>query len=143
MDYSLTAEVRAWYDQIPGFKVGILYGIHCDLVRLFQNQIGRQFPFTQPIRTHGINVGARRNPRGFQNRFPGTGCSNHHSCAFYRFTGRLHRSHIQAKLLAALTGKFGAALLAGIQGGVSVMLNTGDLSYLEAALDVGIDALRS
>jgi AcrR family transcriptional regulator len=35
-----------------------------------------------------------------------------------------------------------AALLAGIQGGVSVMLNTGDLSYLEAALDVGIDALR-
>jgi AcrR family transcriptional regulator len=36
-----------------------------------------------------------------------------------------------------------AALLAGIQGGVSVMLNTGDLSYLEAALDVGIDALRS
>ncbi|HEV7420975.1 MAG TPA: TetR/AcrR family transcriptional regulator [Mycobacterium sp.] len=35
-----------------------------------------------------------------------------------------------------------AALLAGIQGGVSVMLNTGDLSYLEAALDVGIANLR-
>ncbi|BBY31374.1 TetR/AcrR family transcriptional regulator [Mycolicibacterium sediminis] len=35
-----------------------------------------------------------------------------------------------------------AALLAGIQGGVSVMLSTGDLSYLEAALDVGIAALR-
>jgi hypothetical protein len=35
-----------------------------------------------------------------------------------------------------------AALLAGIQGGVSVLLNTGDLSYLEAALDVGIAALR-
>jgi AcrR family transcriptional regulator len=39
-------------------------------------------------------------------------------------------------------GRAAAALLAGIQGGVSVMLNTGDLSYLEAALDVGIAALR-
>jgi AcrR family transcriptional regulator len=37
----------------------------------------------------------------------------------------------------------GAALLAGIQGGVAIMLATGDLSYLEAALDEGIAALRS
>jgi len=36
----------------------------------------------------------------------------------------------------------GAALLAGIQGGVGIMLATGDLSYLEAALDTGIAALR-
>ena len=35
-----------------------------------------------------------------------------------------------------------AALLAGIQGGVGVMLATGDLSYLEAALDVGIESMR-
>lgn len=35
-----------------------------------------------------------------------------------------------------------AALLAGIQGGVGIMLSTGDLGYLEAALDTGIDALR-
>lgn len=35
-----------------------------------------------------------------------------------------------------------AALLAGIQGGVSVLLNTGDIGYLEAALDVGIAGLR-
>ena len=34
-----------------------------------------------------------------------------------------------------------AALLAGIQGGVGIMLATGDLTYLEAALDEGIDAL--
>jgi AcrR family transcriptional regulator len=34
------------------------------------------------------------------------------------------------------------ALLAGIQGGVSVLLATGELSYLEDALDVGIAALR-
>lgn len=36
-----------------------------------------------------------------------------------------------------------AALLAGIQGGVGIMLATGDLSYLEAALDVGIASLRA
>jgi len=35
-----------------------------------------------------------------------------------------------------------ASLLAGIQGGVGIMLATGDLSYLEAALDVGIASLR-
>jgi AcrR family transcriptional regulator len=35
-----------------------------------------------------------------------------------------------------------AALLAGIQGGVSIMLSTGDMSYLEAALDTGIESLR-
>lgn len=35
-----------------------------------------------------------------------------------------------------------AALLAGIQGGVGIMLATGDLSYLEAALDEGIAGLR-
>ena len=36
-----------------------------------------------------------------------------------------------------------AALLAGIQGGVSVLLSTGDIGYLEAALDVGIANLRA
>jgi AcrR family transcriptional regulator len=35
-----------------------------------------------------------------------------------------------------------ASLLAGIQGGVGIMLATGDLTYLEAALDEGIGALR-
>ena len=35
-----------------------------------------------------------------------------------------------------------ASLLAGIQGGVLVLMSTGDISYLEAALDVGIAALR-
>ncbi len=39
--------------------------------------------------------------------------------------------------------KVAAALLAGIQGGVGVLLATGDLSYLEAALDVGIESLRA
>ncbi|HEU0165056.1 MAG TPA: TetR/AcrR family transcriptional regulator [Thermomicrobiales bacterium] len=35
-----------------------------------------------------------------------------------------------------------AALLAGIQGGVVVMLATGEITNLEAALDVGIASLR-
>ncbi len=36
-----------------------------------------------------------------------------------------------------------AALLAGIQGGVVVMLSTGRIDHLEAALDVGIENLRA
>ncbi|MFC8824231.1 TetR/AcrR family transcriptional regulator [Streptomyces sp. NPDC057137] len=36
-----------------------------------------------------------------------------------------------------------AALLAGIQGGVSIMLSTGRSTHLRAALDVGIMRLRS
>lgn len=36
----------------------------------------------------------------------------------------------------------GAALLAGVQGGVGILISTGDLSYLESALDEGIAALR-
>jgi hypothetical protein len=35
-----------------------------------------------------------------------------------------------------------AALLAGLQGGVVIMLATGNISHLEIALDQGIDALR-
>ncbi len=49
----------------------------------------------------------------------------------------------QEKIAATVDpSRAAAALLAGIQGGVSVMLNTGDLGYLEAALDVGIQSLR-
>jgi AcrR family transcriptional regulator len=39
--------------------------------------------------------------------------------------------------------RIAAALLAGIQGGVGVLLATGDIGYLEAALDVGIASLRA
>ncbi|MDV3124278.1 TetR/AcrR family transcriptional regulator [Mycobacterium sp. 21AC1] len=49
----------------------------------------------------------------------------------------------QGKVAADLDAdRVAAALLAGVQGGVGVMLATGDLSYLEAALDTGIAALR-
>ena len=40
-------------------------------------------------------------------------------------------------------GRAAAALLAGIQGGVVVMLSTGRIDHLEAALDVGIGNLRA
>ncbi len=40
-------------------------------------------------------------------------------------------------------GRAAAALLAGIQGGVVVMLSTGRIDHREAALDVGIGNLRA
>jgi hypothetical protein len=39
-------------------------------------------------------------------------------------------------------GRRAAALLAGLQGGVLIMLATGEIAHLEAALDEGIAALR-
>src|ERR1700712_4776684 len=35
----------------------------------------------------------------------------------------------------------GRAILAGIQGGVTIMLATGDIAHLEAALDMGLESL--
>jgi AcrR family transcriptional regulator len=50
----------------------------------------------------------------------------------------------QEKIAATVDpSRAAAALLASIQGGVLVLISTGDLSYLEAALDVGIAALRA
>lgn len=36
-----------------------------------------------------------------------------------------------------------AALLAGIQGGVSILMSTGDSAHLRAAIDTGIEHLRT
>jgi AcrR family transcriptional regulator len=50
----------------------------------------------------------------------------------------------QGKIAAHIDpGRASAALLAGIQGGVGILLATGDISYLETALDLGIETLRS
>ncbi|MBX9922176.1 MAG: TetR/AcrR family transcriptional regulator [Mycolicibacterium frederiksbergense] len=50
----------------------------------------------------------------------------------------------QGKVAGAVDAeRSAAALLAGIQGGVGILLATGDLGYLEAALDVGIGTLRA
>lgn len=50
-------------------------------------------------------------------------------------TKRLVSAHLDA-------GQAAAALLAGVQGGVIMLLATGQLTHLEAALDVGIANLR-
>ena len=58
--------------------------------------------------------------------------------------GGIRDMQSQGKISARLDAeKSSAALLAGIQGGVGILLATGDLSYLEHALDVGIETLRS
>ena len=55
----------------------------------------------------------------------------------------IHAMQEQGKVAVSVDAdRAAAALLAGIQGGVGIMLATGDLSYLEAALDDGISALR-
>jgi AcrR family transcriptional regulator len=41
------------------------------------------------------------------------------------------------------TERAAAALLAGIQGGVVVLMSTGSITHLEAALDAGIESLRA
>ena len=53
--------------------------------------------------------------------------------------------HMQAqdKVNPTRRGPYRRRAAAGIQGGVGVMLATGDLSYLEAALDIGIESLRA
>ena len=55
----------------------------------------------------------------------------------------VHEMQRQGKIPAGIdSDRVAAALLAGIQGGVGIMLATGDLGYLQAALDVGIESLR-
>jgi AcrR family transcriptional regulator len=50
----------------------------------------------------------------------------------------------QGKVAAKLDAdRAAAAMVAGIQGGVSILLSTGELTHLEAALDVGIQHLRT
>ncbi len=51
-----------------------------------------------------------------------------------------HNGHLPMSLEADQTA---AALLAGIQGGVSIMLSTGQSVHLRAALDWGIERLRA
>jgi hypothetical protein len=56
--------------------------------------------------------------------------------------GVRHMQHQEKTPAAIDPDRAAAALLAGIQGGVAIMLATWDLSYLEAALDTGLHSLR-
>jgi AcrR family transcriptional regulator len=55
----------------------------------------------------------------------------------------IKQMQLQGKIASSTDAdRAAAALLAAIQGGVGIMLATGDASYLEAALDFGIGSLR-
>ena len=93
-------------------------GLHCPLAVLM-SEIGRTTPGAQAVTSALMDQW-------------------HHEIA----DGVRHMQE-QNKVAARLDAdRVAAALLAGIQGGVGVLLATGDLTYLEAALDVGIHALR-
>jgi AcrR family transcriptional regulator len=60
-----------------------------------------------------------------------------------RIAAGIRRMQAQGKIAPRLDAeRTAAALLAGIQGGVLVMLATGRMSHLEAALDQAIERLR-
>jgi AcrR family transcriptional regulator len=60
-----------------------------------------------------------------------------------RIADGIRRMQVQGKIAPHLNAeRTAAALLAGIQGGVLVMLATGRMTHLEAALDQGIERLR-
>jgi len=60
-----------------------------------------------------------------------------------RIADGIRRMQAQGKIAPRLNAeRTAAALLAGIQGGVLVMLATGRMTHLEAALDQGIERLR-
>ena len=93
-------------------------GLHCPLAVLM-SEIGRTTPGAQAVTSALMDQW-------------------HHEIA-----DGVRRMQEQNKVAARLDAdRVAAALLAGIQGGVGVLLATGDLTYLEAALDVGIHALR-
>ena len=94
-------------------------GQHCPLAVLM-SEIGRTTPGAQAVTSALTDKWHEEIANGIR-----------HMQSQSKVTGR-----IDADRLAA-------ALLAGIQGGVGLLLATGDISYLEAALDVGIDSLRS
>jgi AcrR family transcriptional regulator len=107
---------RAWGDAV--IRRYQQQGTTCPLAVLM-TELGRSTPAARAVTTELINQWERHILDGIQSM---------------QRTGR-----ISAGLDAERAGK---ALLAGIQGGVSIMLATGSLVHLEAALDTGIASLR-
>jgi AcrR family transcriptional regulator len=107
---------RAWRDTVVQRYLG--QGQHCPLNVLI-SQLGRSTPGAQAVVTELLKEWQSLIVSGIQD---------------------MQR---QGKIGAELDSEqAGAALLAGIQGGVVVMLSTGKITHLEAALDVGIQHLR-
>ncbi|MEV1250139.1 TetR/AcrR family transcriptional regulator [Nonomuraea sp. NPDC050022] len=94
-------------------------GDHCPLGSLFL-QVGRSTPGARAIVTELMRQWQRQLARGMR--------------------------ALQANGLvgpALDVDRTAAALLAGIQGGVTIMMATGDSTHLKAALDTGIEHLRA
>ncbi|MFJ8936220.1 TetR/AcrR family transcriptional regulator [Streptomyces sp. NPDC102365] len=94
-------------------------GDHCPLAALFL-QVGRDRPGARAIVTELMRQWQGQLARGMR--------------------------ALQAKGLVSPdldVDRVAAALLAGIQGGVAIMMSTGDSAHLRAALDTGIDHLRA
>ncbi|PWI12639.1 TetR family transcriptional regulator [Streptomyces sp. Act143] len=96
-----------------------LQGDHCPLGALFL-QVGRSRPGARAIVTELMRQWQEQLARGIR----------------ALQAERLVSSSLDADRTAA-------ALLAGVQGGVAIMMSTGDSTHLKAALDTGIAYLRA
>ncbi|MGR7003178.1 TetR/AcrR family transcriptional regulator [Yinghuangia aomiensis] len=96
-----------------------LQGDHCPLAALFL-QVGRSEPGARAIVVELMRQWQQHLAHGIR--------------------ALRERGLVPASLDADTTA---AALLAGIQGGVMIMMSTGDSAHLKAALDVGIANLRA
>jgi AcrR family transcriptional regulator len=107
---------REWRDTVVARYLG--QGQHCPL-NVLVTQLGRTTPGAQAVVSELLN------------RWQG------------EIVAGIQDMQRQGKISARLdSAQEGAALLAGIQGGVLVLLSTGRINHLEAALDVGIQRLR-
>ncbi|SEN75090.1 TetR/AcrR family transcriptional regulator [Nonomuraea pusilla] len=94
-------------------------GEHCPLGSLFL-QVGRSSPGARAIVTELMSQWQRELARGMR---------------------ALQANGLVSPALDV--DRTAAALLAGIQGGVAIMMSTGDSAHLRAALDTGIEHLRA
>jgi AcrR family transcriptional regulator len=106
----------AWRDKVVARYRG--QGPHCPLNALM-SQLRRSTPGTQAVVTELMNQWQTQITAGVRHM--------------------QHAGEINAVLDA---DRVAAAILAGIQGGVVMLLSTGRIDYLESALDVNIDYLR-
>lgn len=107
---------RAWRDTVVARYRG--QGQHCPL-NMLVSQLGRSTPGAQAVLTELLNTWQGEITEGIR---------------AMQVQGKIGK-HVDADRSAA-------ALLAGVQGGVVVMLSTGRTTHLEAALDLGIQQLQ-
>jgi AcrR family transcriptional regulator len=110
------ADWRAWRDTVVAHYTE--RGQHCPL-NVVMSQIGRNTPGAQAVVTQLMDRWLAELVAGIRH---------------LQSAGEIPSSTDPARAASAL--------LAGVQGGVIMLLSTGDPGFLEAALDVGIENLR-